>query len=84
MDRVTIEDIDDRAPSEREDVDVDLAEMSTEDGVCYLMSHGTAEMDARFMVAMVRGEAGGDARGQRDLGRTHDLPDVRCSESPAG
>jgi hypothetical protein len=62
MDRVTIEDIDDREPSQHEDPEVNLAEMPTEDGVRYLMSHGTAEMDARFLVAMAKGEVGGDAR----------------------
>jgi len=65
MERVTIEDIDDRESAQHDDVDVNLAELPTEDGVRYLMSHGTAEMDARFLVAMAKGEVGGDARPAR-------------------
>ena len=65
MDRVTIEDIDDRESAQHDDVEVNLAELPTEDGVRYLMSHGTAEMDARFLVAMAKGEARGDARPAR-------------------
>jgi hypothetical protein len=65
MDRVTIEDIDDRESAQHDDVEVNLAELPTEDGVRYLMGHGTAEMDARFLVAMAKGEVGGDARPAR-------------------
>jgi hypothetical protein len=62
MDRVTVEDIDDRVPSEHEDTEVNLAALPSEDGVRYLMSHGMAEMDARFLIARAKGEVGSDAR----------------------
>lgn len=62
MDRVTVEDIDDSGHLQHEAAEVNLAEMPTEDAVRYLVSHGTAEMDARFLVAMAKGTAEGDAR----------------------
>ncbi len=36
--------------------------MDTEDAVRYLMNFGTVEMDARFLVALAKGEITGDAR----------------------
>lgn len=65
MDRVTIEDIDDHSQAQYDELEIDLAQVPTEEGVRYLMSHGTAEMDARFLVAMAKGKVGGDARGVR-------------------
>jgi hypothetical protein len=65
MDRVTIEDVDDRGDAQHDELEVDLATLPTEDGVRYLMGHGTAEMDARFLVAMAKGEIGSDARAVR-------------------
>ncbi len=64
MDRVIVEDVDD-GDSPSEDAEVSLAALPTEDAVRYLMSHGTAEMDARFLVAMAKGEIEGDARAVR-------------------
>jgi len=65
MDRVTIEDIDDHSQAQYDELEIDLAQVPTEEGIRYLMSHGTAEMDARFLVAMAKGKVGGDARGVR-------------------
>lgn len=65
MDRVTIEDIDDHSQAQYDELEIDLAQVPTKEGVRYLMSHGTAEMDARFLVAMAKGKVGGDARGVR-------------------
>jgi len=60
--RVTIEDIDDRDLALHEGEEVDLTALSTEDGMRYLVSHGTPEMDARFLVAMAKGQVTDDAR----------------------
>jgi acyl-coenzyme A thioesterase PaaI-like protein len=62
---VTVQDVADGEPLQQEDIDVIIAEMPTEEAVRYLMSHGTAEMDARFLVAMAKGEIEGDARAVR-------------------
>lgn len=62
MDRVTVDDIDDL---QGDDPEVNLAEMSTEDAVRHLMSYGTAELDARWLVAMAKGEITGGARAAR-------------------
>jgi hypothetical protein len=69
MDRVIVEDIDERDPVRPGDIDVDLAAMPAEDAVRYLMSHGTPEMDARFLVSMAKGEIGGT--------RSVRMPDAR-------
>jgi len=71
MDRVTIEDIDDHSQAQYDELEIDLAQVPTEEGIRYLMSHGTAEMDARFLVAMAKGKVGGDAR------RVRSEPDAR-------
>jgi hypothetical protein len=42
-----------------------LAKLPTDDAVRYLMSHGTAETDARFLIALTNGEIGDDARPAR-------------------
>jgi hypothetical protein len=49
-------------PDEGEDVGPDLAREPTEVGVRYLMDLGTAELDARHLVAVAKGDVGPDAR----------------------
>jgi hypothetical protein len=59
MDRVTVDMLDDDyVAAEDEDVGPDLAHEPTEVGVRYLMGLGVAEMDARHLVAVAKGEIG--------------------------
>lgn len=59
MDRVTVDMLDDDyAAAEDEDTGPDLAREPTEVGVRYLIGLGVAEMDARHLVAVAKGEVG--------------------------
>jgi hypothetical protein len=63
VDQVTVELLDDDyVPDEGEDVGPDLASASTEIGVCHLMGLGMAEMDARHLVAVAKGERVDDSQ----------------------
>ena len=63
MDRVTVDLLDDDyLPDDGEDAGPDLARVPTEVGVRYLVDLGMAEMDARHLVSVAKGEARRDVR----------------------
>ena len=63
MDRVTVDLLDDDyVASEDEETGPDLAHAPTEVSVRYLVDLGMAEMDARHLIAIAKGEAPSNAR----------------------
>jgi hypothetical protein len=63
MNGVTVEFLDDGyVPGDGEDLAPDLAREPVEVGVHYLVGLGMAEMDARHLIAVAKGEIGSDAR----------------------